>query len=347
MRDFRKVAAILIPERKKVHLAVFILSLLMIPGFNATLTPIDIESYNLESPELEAAEVMREEFSGAGNIWGFGLFIKDSEYFGEMPSEVYQIDEFSGINTGQDEPIGGILNLSVLREIDQKATFLSEHEISEYYLSFASEISGKPIIGVLDLATEFRVFMSDQSLLTKPQFNPETLTMEEAPTNWSDCGILECLTFDDENITQDHIDLAAHRMANNSKGAFLRFLSIDRAFIEDNTSSLVGPIGGILSENGTIQADSWGFGRWSASSAWLILNLDRQKMQNEGWTFTWMNASNEWGYDLEGVELSTDPIRYTIEECKAKEENNQPLCSVEWLYLATVSYTHLTLPTKA
>ena len=139
---------------------------------------------------------------------------------------------------------------------------------------------------------------------------------------------------DSENITQDHIDLAAHRMANNSKAAFLRFLSIDRAFIEDNTSSLVGPIGGILSENGTIQADSWGFGRWSASSAWLILNLDRQKMQNEGWTFTWMNASNESGYDLEGVELSTDPIRYTIEECKAKEENNQPLCSVEWLYLA-------------
>ena len=122
--------------------------------------------------------------------------------------------------------------------------------------------------------------------------------------------------------------------ANNSKGAFLRFLSIDRAFIEDNSSTLVGPIGGMLSENGTIESDSWGYGRWSASSAWLILNLDRQTMQNEGWTFTWLNASNEWGYDLEGVELSTDPIRYTIEECKEKEEKNQPLCSVEWLYLS-------------
>jgi hypothetical protein len=146
MRDFRKVASILIPERKKVHLAVFILSLLMIPGFAATLTPIDIESYNLESPELEAAEVMREEFSGAGNIWGFGLFVKDSQYFGESPSEIYQIDDFSGINTGQDEPLGGILNLSVLREIDEKADFLSEHEISEYYLSFASEISGSRLL---------------------------------------------------------------------------------------------------------------------------------------------------------------------------------------------------------
>ena len=114
----------------------------------------------------------------------------------------------------------------------------------------------------------------------------------------------------------------------------IRFLSIDRAFIEDNSSTIIGPIGGTLSENATIEADTWGYGRWSASSAWLILNLDRQTMQNEGWTFTWMNASNEWGYDLEGVELSTDPIRYTIEECKEKEEKNQPLCSVEWLYLS-------------
>ena len=334
MRDFKKVAKVLIPQRKNVHIAVFILSLLMIPGFAATLTPIDVESYNLESPELEAAEVMREEFSGAGNIWGFGLFVRDSQYFGDSPSEISQVDDFSGINTGQSEPLGGILNLSVLREIDAKANFLDEHEISEYYLSFASEISGQPILGVLDLANEFRVFMSDQSLLTKPQFNPDTLRMEEAPTNWDDCGNLECLPFDDENVTQEHIDLAAHRMANNSKGAFLRFLSIDRAFLEDNSSTLIGPIGGILDENGSVNTDTWGYGRWSASSAWLILNLDRERMQNEGWTFTWINASAEWGYDLEGVELSTDPIRYSIDECKEKEENNQPLCSVEWLYLS-------------
>jgi len=334
MRDFKKVAKVLIPQRKKVHLAVFLLTILMIPGFNATLTPIDVESYNLESPELEAAEVMREEFSGAGNIWGFGLFIRDSQYFGDSPSEVSQVDEFAGINSGQGEPLGGILNLSVLREIDRKADFLENHEISEYYLSFASEISGQPILGVLDLATEFRVFMAGDSLLTKPQFNPNTLQMEDAPTNWEDCGVIECLPFDDENVTQEHIDLAAHRMANNSKGAFLRFLSIDRAFIEDNSSTLIGPIGGVLDENGSINTNSWGYGRWSASSAWLILNLDREKMQNEGWTFSWINSSSEWGYKREGVKLSTDPIRYTIDECKEKEEMNAPLCSVEWLYLS-------------
>ncbi|DAC65149.1 TPA: MMPL family transporter [Candidatus Thalassarchaeaceae archaeon] len=334
MRDFKKVAGVLIPQRKNVHLAVLIISLLMLPGFAATLTPIDVESYNLESPELEAAEVMREEFSGAGNIWGFGLFIRDSQYFGESPSQISQVDSFTGINSGQSEPLGGILNLSVLREIDMKAEFLEQHEISEYYLSFASEISGQPILGVLDLATEFRVFMSGQSLLTKPQFNPDTFRMEEAPTNWNDCGALECLSFDDPNITQEHIDLASHRMANNSKGAFLRFLSIDRAFIQDNSSTLIGPIGGVLDENGSIETDSWGYGRWSASSAWLILNLDRERMQNEGWTFTWINASAEWGYDRDGVELSTNPIRYSIDECREKEERGEPLCSVEWLYLS-------------
>ena len=334
MRDFKKVAGVLIPQRKNVHLAVLIISLLMLPGFAATLTPIDVESYNLESPELEAAEVIREEFSGAGNIWGFGLFIRDSQYFGDSPSQISQVDSFTGINSGQSEPLGGILNLSVLREIDMKAEFLEQHEISEYYLSFASEISGQPILGVLDLATEFRVFMSGQSLLTKPQFNPDTFRMEEAPTNWNDCGALECLSFDDPNVTQEHIDLASHRMANNSKGAFLRFLSIDRAFIQDNSSTLIGPIGGVLDENGSIETDSWGYGRWSASSAWLILNLDRERMQNEGWTFTWINASAEWGYDREGVELSTNPIRYSIDECREKEERGEPLCSVEWLYLS-------------
>ncbi len=306
----------------------------MLPGFAATLTPIDVESYNLESPELEAAEVMREEFSGAGNIWGFGLFVRDSQYFGDSPSQISQVDSFTGINSGQSEPLGGILNLSVLREIDMKAEFLEQHEISEYYLSFASEISGQPILGVLDLATEFRVFMSGQSLLTKPQFNPDTLRMEEAPTNWNDCGVLECLSFDDPNVTQEHIDLASHRMANNSKGAFLRFLSIDRSFIQDNSSTLIGPVGGILNENGSIETDTWGYGRWSASSAWLILNLDRERMQNEGWTFTWINASAEWGYNRDGVELSTNPIRYSIDECREKEERGEPLCSVEWLYLS-------------
>ena len=45
----------------------------------------------------------------------------------------------------------------------------------------------------------------------------------------------------------------------------------------------------------------------------LILNLDRQKMQNEGWTFSWMNASNEWGYDFDN-DYSNDALGYNGED---------------------------------
>ena len=158
--------------------------------------------------------------------------------------------------------------------------------------------------------------------------------MDPAPTNWSDCGILECLTFDDPRITQDHIDLAAHRMANSSNGSFLRFLSNDRAFTPDPSSPVIGPINHTIGEDGNLQSDIWDRGRWSASSAWLIVNLDREMMQESGWTFSWKNATTDFGYDRDGFTLITDPIRYSFEYCEDREENNQPLCSVEWLYLS-------------
>ena len=46
------------------------------------------------------------------------------------------------------EPEGGILNLSVLREIDEDASELKKNEISEFYLPLASEISGDPVNGL-------------------------------------------------------------------------------------------------------------------------------------------------------------------------------------------------------
>ena len=60
MRDFSRVANYLIPRRKKVHTLVVIVTLLMIPGIMATFEPIDIESYDMESPELDANYVLRE-----------------------------------------------------------------------------------------------------------------------------------------------------------------------------------------------------------------------------------------------------------------------------------------------
>ncbi len=100
MRDFRKVAGVLIPHRKNVHLAVLIISLLMLPGFAATLTPIDVESYNLESPELEAAEVMREEFS-VREIFGDSDYLSGFTILWRFTFSISQVDSFTGINSGK------------------------------------------------------------------------------------------------------------------------------------------------------------------------------------------------------------------------------------------------------
>ena len=51
MANFETLSNFLVPHRKKVHIAVFILTLLMIPGVLKALEPIDMESYDMESPE--------------------------------------------------------------------------------------------------------------------------------------------------------------------------------------------------------------------------------------------------------------------------------------------------------
>ena len=334
MRDFAHVADFLVPRRKQAHLAIILLSLLMLPGISATFSPIDIESYDLESPELDANEVLREEFSSAGNIWAFGVYIRDSGQFGEPDSDVSMIADYTGEGQGVVEPEGGILNLTVLREIDAKAEYLRQHEISEFYLSFASQITGEPAVGIIDLAMDFRAFMSGQSALTSLRIDPETLTMAPPSTNWTDCGVLECLSFDDENLTQAHIDLAAHRLANHSAGDFLRLLSNDRAFTPDPSSPVIGPYGHQLSEDGTITSEQWGPGRWSASAAWMLVNFDREAMQSNGWTFSWLNASSDFGYEWDGVTLETKPVHNSVEHCRESALAGEAPCAVEWLYLA-------------
>ena len=96
MRDFSRVADYLIPRRKKVHALVVLVTLLMLPGILATFEPIDIESYDMESPELDANYVLREEFTAAGNIWGFGVFVREPGFFGENDSDVSMIAHYPG-----------------------------------------------------------------------------------------------------------------------------------------------------------------------------------------------------------------------------------------------------------
>ena len=62
MRDFAYVADFLVPRSKQSHPFVLVITLLMLPGLSAAFSPIDIESYDLESPELDANDVLMEEF---------------------------------------------------------------------------------------------------------------------------------------------------------------------------------------------------------------------------------------------------------------------------------------------
>ena len=334
MRDFSNVADFLVPRRRQTHLVIFVMSLLMLPGIFATFSPIDIESYDFESPELEANDILMQEFSAAGGMEAFGIYLRDPSHFGESDSDASMIADYSGNGAGVINPHGGILNLSVLREIDSKAQHLRDHEVSQFYLPFVSQITGAPIVGVYDLATDFRSFMSGQSSLTSPRIDPETLQMTEPSTNWTDCGELECLSFDHVNLTQSHIDLAAHRLSNYSSGAFLRLLSNDRAFTPDPTSEVIGPYGHQLLEDGTIVADEWGPGRWSASSAWLLINFERERIEGAGWTYSWLDSESQFGYYWEGVTLQTDPIQNSVQDCGNRASNGEKLCAMEWLYLA-------------
>ena len=134
------------------------------------------------------------------------------------PVGVDQVQPYSGLYAGVEEPTGGILNLSVLQELDRKANRIKDHEISEFLGPLISEITGTPVDGVLSLPGDFRSFMKNETLLTQPSKEPQGIFIVDVPprTNWDDCGELECLQFDDPNVTQAHIDLAAHRMANHS-----------------------------------------------------------------------------------------------------------------------------------
>ena len=69
--SFASFAKWLIPHRKRVHITVFLLTILMIPGVFTALQPIDMENYEMDSPELEAQAIIDDEFANSEIILGF------------------------------------------------------------------------------------------------------------------------------------------------------------------------------------------------------------------------------------------------------------------------------------
>ncbi|RJU85934.1 MAG: hypothetical protein DWC02_05545 [Candidatus Poseidoniales archaeon] len=359
MAKFEALSNFLVPHRKKVHVAVFILTLLMIPGALKALEPIDMESYDMESPELTAERKINQEFSTTEIILGFVVSVRDPAEIGSTPVPVPFLEDgtpdYSGfaqateiIPAGEEwqgitANDGGILNLTILREIDSKHDIIYNHPLGQYTKPFINDVTGLQTAGVMSLADIFRGFMANESVLTKPTM---TLSGSEPPaTNWHDCSTtkfpdLECLTFDDPNLTQTHIDLAANRMAMSNGSDFLRWLSLDRGFVGANENSGIvgGPIGGSLNIDGTWENAKYGPGRWSASASWLLVQLDRAALEEAGWTNVWKDAHSETGFDytddglviggyrLSGTELLLHPPNYTSEYCL---ELDAP-CSIEW-----------------
>ena len=337
--NFVALSRWLVPRRRKVHVAIFLLTLLMIPGALTALEPIDMESYELDSPEILAQQVIDDEFTATEHIMGFALAVREptlvEDDFTPVPlmasgspdvtknPPVSEMADYQGNSMGIEEPAGGILNLTVLREIDFKAETARNHTLGSYLKPLIDDVTGGHTDGVLTIVDIFRNFMSNDSILTRDGISPWGGVIHAA-TNWSDCGEYQCLSFDDENLTQAHIDLAAARMAANSDGAFLRWMSLDRAFLEDADSPVIGPDG--------IN------GRWSATSSWLLVQLDKSRMEEAGWTFVWKESKqlsgvgfsegelNIGGYRLVDSEFELKAPHYNASICK---EMTQP-CSAEW-----------------
>ena len=66
----------------------------------------------------------------------------------------------------------------------------------------------------------------------------------------------------------------------NSNGNFIRWLSNDRTFVQDDTSDVFGPLNGDITNTDFLVK-----GRWTASSTWILMHLDKLSLEDDGWTF--------------------------------------------------------------
>lgn len=358
MEVMDRLGSIFTANPNKVHIAMFILTLLLIPGALRALEPIDMESYDMETPELAAQSYIDESFPNSELIVAFIVNVKQEEYliseedWEPIPSlsdgaadysQLASLDQIADAGEewqGISSPAGGILNLTALRDIDNKQNIILNHTLANSMKPMVNDVTGLSNAGVMSLADIFRGFMNNTSFLTQPSRNAFGEPLPPL-TNWTDCGDLDCLEFDDANVTQAHIDLAASRMVDASSGSFLRWLSVDRGFRADIDSNLRGLVGGELTTDGSWSGGIEANGRWSASSTWIIIQFDRTELENNGWTQIWKDAHQETsirfedglrvgGYRLVDGVLQVAPPQYDNEICIEMKEAGEGACSIEW-----------------
>ena len=203
MADFSDVASFAVEHRTKFHVAIILFSLVMVPGLMQTLTPIDIESYDMDSPEMEAEKVIDDEFSSKELTVGFVVSIRDPSYIQNghqaphtdadgnpdrlsLPTP-QEIAPFQGTGegfSGEGIPEGGVFNLTFLRELEQKIMIARSDPLAEFYRPIVSELTGESANGTLSLFEQFEAFMGNRSLLTREATDPFGNIVPPL-TNWS------------------------------------------------------------------------------------------------------------------------------------------------------------------
>ena len=130
-RFFSRVANFLLPRKNKAHLAVFLLTILLIPSALQALEPIDLEAYDIDAEEIIAEEFVNQELSTSSEIFAFLVTVRDPVFVGTgvIPEErilengnfdytkLPQSEEFinnSEALQGIKNPKGGVLNLTIL-----------------------------------------------------------------------------------------------------------------------------------------------------------------------------------------------------------------------------------------
>ena len=362
-RYFFRLANFLIPQKNKVHLVVFLLTILLLPSAIKALEPIDLEAYNIDADEIIAEEFVNQELSTSSEIFALLVTVRDPMFIGTgfSPEErVLENGNFDYTKLPQSEeivpydlenpikdPKGGILNLTILREIELKTEVIENNLISDYLTPMVNDVVGVESNGILTIPNHLRTFMNNESYITNPTVDIYGNLVPPA-TNWDDCGELECLKFDDQNLTQEHIDLAVNRIILNSNGNFVRWLSNDRTFVQDSTSNVLGPLNGDITNTDFLVK-----GRWTASSTWILMHLDKISLENDGWTFVWKEAYQEkevglidgkisvGGYLVNNGELVINPPIYNSDQCSELSDDGTP-CAFEWSLLALEGEVRMT-----
>ena len=145
MATFSDIVDVAIRNRFKFHIAVILISVLMVPGLIQTLTPIDVEAYDMESPEMEAEQVIDTEFSAKELTVGFVVAIRDPIHIESghqaphvkadgtpdrinlpIPQEIGVYQGLESGHSGEGIPEGGVFNLTFLRELEQKVMIARE-----------------------------------------------------------------------------------------------------------------------------------------------------------------------------------------------------------------------------